>query len=461
MVESSSKKSSVPSRIGDYIIDYAMRSGGMGSVYRARQISMHRFVALKVIRRALLRDDPAYAARFQQEIRLLAQLEHPNVVRILEAGMDKGLLFFSMEFLDGNDLRTCLRMRKSFTEIGVLKIARQIASGLDYAYDRFQIIHRDVKPGNVMLLPSGVVKLLDLGVSRSLRDAAGKDGADAITNRDEFVGTPRYVSPEQACGADVDFHTDVYSLGVAMFELLAGVPPYDSPNSSELVRKHLHDPVPDVRKFRKDVSAATANLIRRMMAKDPLERCGTWKTLIAEFDDRIDTLKRVAKRRNSRLRRRLLTPKFKLCTTLFLLLLIAACLLWSGLAGSGSSPAFGGMEKERPKEASPHALETAFRSVRNALDSVGEAWSRWRSRNADSPSSAERSEERLRAELLELDRKSLNLELERRYGEALELWQTFLQRPEAQESREIRSRVESSIQYLVLCLERQNSGADD
>lgn len=464
MSESLNQSNSIPSRVGDYIIDYSMRSGGMGSVYRARQISMHRFVALKVIRHALLWDDPAYAARFQQEIHLLAQLEHPNIVQILEAGTDKGLLFFAMEFVNGNDLRTCLRMRRTFSEIGVLKIARQVAAGLDYAYARFQIIHRDVKPGNIMLDRSGSVKLLDLGVSCTLRGIESGCGRnkDSITKRNEFVGTPRYVSPEQACGAEIDFHADVYSLGVTMFELLAGVPPYDSSNAEELIRRHLHDPVPNVRKWRKDVSNPTANLICRMMSKDPLERCGTWKTLIEEFDERISVLERIAKRRNEQIRRRFLTPKVKICTTAFLLLLIGACFLWSATADLRKKWFAGrASASDASQEVSSFSLDAATKNISSLIENVDQAFRQWRSRDSNENADASRSQEILNAELMEIDRKSLNLEMEQRYAEALKLWQAFLNRPEVMRNPQVRSRVESSIQYLHSSLERRNSDMDD
>ena len=264
-------------RIGDYMIDSRLGSGGMGMVYKAKQISMHRFVALKVLRENLS-TDRVYLERFFHEVRVMAAMEHPNMVRVYEGGMDKNMAYFSMEYIEGLDLKRLLDCRYVFPELEVIDVALQVASALSYAWQKDRLVHRDVKPANIMRLKDGTVKILDLGISKKLSASSGQDVF--VTNTGVMVGSPSYMSPEQArSNTDIDFRADIYSLGISLYQLLAGVPPYDGKSAVEVVTQHFSAPVPDVRSVRADVSGRFAQLIKKMMAKEREDRFGSWDEL--------------------------------------------------------------------------------------------------------------------------------------------------------------------------------------
>ncbi len=269
-------------RIGDYVIESQIGSGGMGLIYKAKQISMHRIVALKVLRENLV-SSQEYLDRFFREVRLLASMEHPNMVRVYEGGSDRGKVWFSMEYVQGEDLSLYL-MRKTihFSEYQTRYIARRVASALVYAWNTQRIIHRDVKPANIMLTKSGEIKLLDLGISRKLDDSPDAPGK---TSGGLLVGSPTYMSPEQAsAGNDIDFRTDVYSLGVTLYHILAGKPPYDGTGVADVITQHFTAPIPDIREVRPDISRRFANVIKKMMAKQKEDRFASWEDFITALD---------------------------------------------------------------------------------------------------------------------------------------------------------------------------------
>lgn len=265
-------------RIGDYFVESIIGTGGMGVVCRAKQISMKRSVALKILK-SELSSDTVYMERFYSEVRLLAQMSHPNIVQVIEGGYDNGTAFFSMEYAEGHDLKQLLDSGRHFSVNEVLMTCRKIAGALEYAWDKFKMIHRDVKPANIMLLTDGTVKLFDLGISKLMDPAVNPDPVK--TSQGVLVGSPTYMSPEQAQNnVDIDFRADIYSLGVTMYQLLAGHPPYESKNPLEVVSMHFNAEIPDIRKIRHDVPRDVANLIRRMLAKTPTDRFDSWESLI-------------------------------------------------------------------------------------------------------------------------------------------------------------------------------------
>lgn len=277
--ESSPASTGSRTRVGDYFIECGIGSGGMGEVYLAKQISMKREVALKILHRDLAADDK-YLERFFREVRLLAQIEHPNVVRAIEAGMEGDLCYFSMEYAHGKDIKRHIDLKRRFSEQETLHIAIEIASALKYAWDKHKLIHRDVKPANVILTPDGEVKLMDLGISK--RQSENSE----ITLAGMMVGSPTYISPEQArAEKDMDFRADMYSLGASMFHMLAGEAPYDADSPVAVISMHLSAPIPDIRDRRPDISKATATLIMKMMAKDKMERYKTWDAAISQMED--------------------------------------------------------------------------------------------------------------------------------------------------------------------------------
>lgn len=270
-------------RVGDYVIESQIGSGGMGLIYKAKQISMHRIVALKVLRDNLV-SNQKYLARFFREVRLLASMEHPNMVRVYEGGNDRGNVWFSMEYIQGDDLNLYLMRRTfKFSEYQARFIGRHVALALAYAWNYQRMIHRDVKPANIMLTKRGEIKLLDLGISKKLDDdpnAMGHTTADGL-----LVGSPTYMSPEQvSAGKDIDFRTDIYSLGITLYHILAGKPPYDGTSVVDVITQHFSAPIPDIREVRPDISRRFANVIKKMMAKQKEDRYASWEDFIAALD---------------------------------------------------------------------------------------------------------------------------------------------------------------------------------
>ena len=287
-------------RIGDYVIESQIGSGGMGLIYKAKQISMHRIVALKVLRENLV-SNQKYLDRFFREVRLLASMEHPNMVRVYEGGNDRGNVWFSMEYVQGDDLNLYLMRRTfKFSEYQARYIARRVAAALEYAWNYQRIIHRDVKPANIMLTKSGEIKLLDLGISKKLDDdpnALGHTTADGL-----LVGSPTYMSPEQvSAGKDIDFRTDMYSLGITLYHILAGKPPYDGTSVVDVITQHFSAPIPDIREVRPDISRRFANIIKKMMAKQKEDRFASWEDFIAALDKCEEMEKKRAQRKWSKL----------------------------------------------------------------------------------------------------------------------------------------------------------------
>ena len=287
-------------RIGDYVIESQIGSGGMGLIYKAKQISMHRIVALKVLRENLV-SNQKYLDRFFREVRLLASMEHPNMVRVYEGGNDRGNVWFSMEYVQGDDLNLYLMRRTfKFSEYQARYIARRVAAALEYAWNYQRIIHRDVKPANIMLTKSGEIKLLDLGISKKLDDdpnALGHTTADGL-----LVGSPTYMSPEQvSAGKDIDFRTDMYSLGITLYHILAGKPPYDGTSVVDVITQHFSAPIPDIREARPDISRRFANIIKKMMAKQKEDRFASWEDFIAALDKCEEMEKKRAQRKWSKL----------------------------------------------------------------------------------------------------------------------------------------------------------------
>ena len=287
-------------RIGDYVIESQIGSGGMGLIYKAKQISMHRIVALKVLRDNLV-SNQKYLDRFFREVRLLASMEHPNMVRVYEGGNDRGNVWFSMEYVQGDDLNLYLMRRTfKFSEYQARYIARRVAAALEYAWNYQRIIHRDVKPANIMLTKSGEIKLLDLGISKKLDDdpnALGHTTADGL-----LVGSPTYMSPEQvSAGKDIDFRTDMYSLGITLYHILAGKAPYDGTSVVDVITQHFSAPIPDIREARPDISRRFANIIKKMMAKQKEDRFASWEDFIAALDKCEEMEKKRAQRKWSKL----------------------------------------------------------------------------------------------------------------------------------------------------------------
>lgn len=270
--------------VGDYEIHERIGIGGMGEVYLAEQKSMQRLVALKILQEELVKDK-AYLERFYREVRTLAQIEHPNIVRAIEAGFDGSSHYFSMTYVPAKDLKQRLEDGEVFSEYEILRIAREVALALRYVWEKYKLLHRDIKPANIIVTPENEVKLMDLGISKVVSERV------ELTMAGMMVGSPLYVSPEQAkARKDIDFRADMYSLGVTLYHLLTGKLPYPGDNAITIVARHLGDPIPDPRQERTEISRRTSRLVIRMMAKKVEDRFESWDDTIEELDAILEEL---------------------------------------------------------------------------------------------------------------------------------------------------------------------------
>jgi serine/threonine protein kinase len=252
--------------------------GGMGAVYKARQPLLDRFVALKVMS-PQLSGDPAYVARFIREAASAAKLTHPNMVQVHTAGEQEGIYYIVMEFVEGESLSHRLRRVGALDPVEAIAITLHVATALQCAWNEAKLIHRDIKPDNIFLSNKGDVKVGDLGLAKSVGG-----GATEMTQSGMMMGSPHYISPEQArASKETDFRADIYSLGCTLYQLLSGTTPYHADEALAVVLKHVTDPVPDVLEVMPQCPQALAALVRRMMAKAPDQRHASYEELIAEL----------------------------------------------------------------------------------------------------------------------------------------------------------------------------------
>jgi eukaryotic-like serine/threonine-protein kinase len=250
-------------------------SGGMSSVYRARDRLLERNVAIKILHEHYSRDDD-YVERFRREARAAAKLSHPNIVTVIDRGEADGRQYIVFEYVDGQNLKQLIQSRGRLPVRNALELGVEIARALAFAHAQ-GLVHRDVKPQNV-LLGGGDVKVTDFGIARSLDVNVG------LTQTGTVLGTSEYISPEQATGKEVDERTDVYSLGVVLYELLAGAPPYTGDSFVAVAMKHVSDPVPSIAEARPDVPLRVDAALQRAMAKDPDDRFQSMDELVAELE---------------------------------------------------------------------------------------------------------------------------------------------------------------------------------
>jgi serine/threonine-protein kinase len=276
----------VPEQIPGYTILSKLGRGGMGVVYKARQNSVDRLVAIKVLS-SLLTEDPQFVKRFMNEARAVAKLDHRHIIPVFDAGEAHGLYYFVMEYVEGKDLARIVEESGPLPEEAARRYLLQTAEALHYVHSK-GMIHRDIKPENLILAKSGLLKLADFGLART-------QGSAALTDPGAILGTPRFISPEQAQGVAVDIRSDLYSLGASYYFLLTGQPPYEGPTPVATALKHLNDPIPDPRAAKPEVSEASAEIVRRLMQKEPRDRFQTPADLIEAIRGRAPVPKQRSK----------------------------------------------------------------------------------------------------------------------------------------------------------------------
>jgi Flp pilus assembly protein TadD/predicted Ser/Thr protein kinase len=260
---------------GRYEIVKLLGEGGMGAVYQARQVAMDRMVALKLIRAEVVKS-PDAVARFYREMKITAKIEHANTIRVYDFGETDGQLFLTMELLKGQTLKRALETGGKMPLDRIVHIATQITRALAAAHGE-GVVHRDLKPDNVMLLEQygerDVVKVLDFGIAKSLEDT----DQPQMTAAGAVIGTPVYMSAEQAMGQKVDTRADIYSLGVMLFEMASGRVPFTAPTLNALLVAHAVEPPPPLLEVAPDAHPQLAALIAQMLEKSPVARPQTAK----------------------------------------------------------------------------------------------------------------------------------------------------------------------------------------
>jgi eukaryotic-like serine/threonine-protein kinase len=260
--------------LGRYLVEQVIGGGGMAVVYRARDEELDRPVAIKVLADNLAADE-AFRKRFLREARLAAQLSHRNVVQIYDSGEADGRPYIVMEYVEGETLADLLARRGRLPAWEAVELALQVCAGLDHAH-RAGLVHRDIKPRNLLLRPDGTVKIVDFGIARSA-------GGTRLTETGSVLGTAAYLAPEQAAGDQVTPAADVYALGVVLYELLAGRTPHTAESLTEFLARGHEQPIPALRELAPEAPEALEDVVMRCLARIPAYRPASAGDLAAEL----------------------------------------------------------------------------------------------------------------------------------------------------------------------------------
>lgn len=285
-----------PQRIGNWLVQRRLGAGAMGEVFLA--VRGDQRAALKLVAKRYAGDD-AFTQRFQREIALLSKFDHPNVARAHDGGEHEGRPWLAMEFVDGPDLENLLAKHGPFFETDVLQLAIQVARGLEHIHQQAGLIHRDVKPANILvarkpggdphrlLNPGDVAKLIDFGLAKPIEQEEG----NGLTMTGMIMGTPNYIAPEQvACERTLTLHVDMYALGATVFHLLTGRVPFEAGSAAAVMAAHLNSPVPDPGQAVPAISPATRRLVMTALAKRPSERFTDWRAFIIACEKAVAAL---------------------------------------------------------------------------------------------------------------------------------------------------------------------------
>jgi serine/threonine-protein kinase len=264
---------------GRYRLESKLGSGGMSTVYLALDEVLDRPVAVKLLHREIS-EEADQLERFRREARAAARLSHPNLVGVIDAGEDDGRPYIVFEYIEGRTLKRRIQDEGRLPIDEAVAYAIEIGRGLIAAHAR-KLVHRDVKPQNVLIDPDGRAKVTDFGIARSLEQKG-------MTATGRVLGTTDYVSPEQAMGEDVDERSDVYSLGIVLYEMLTGDVPFSAETQVGVAMRHVNEPMPDVQARRPEVSAAVASVIDRSTTKDPRDRYTTVAEMVRDLEQTLE-----------------------------------------------------------------------------------------------------------------------------------------------------------------------------
>ena len=266
---------------GNYQLERELGQGGMGTVYLAKDSGLNRYVALKILR-SDLGDDPSFSRKFLEEVEVTASLAHPNIIRVFTLGEQEGRLYLVMEHLDEPSLENRMDKQTKVSEREVLEIGIGIASALQFAHEETGLIHRDIKPGNILFGRGNIPKLADFGLAAGARSALGQ--------QDEIWGTPYYVSPERLLREPEDIRSDIYSLGATLYHALAGRPPFEAETAEEVAKRHISDRPPPLRSLCPNAQEQTVLTIDKCLAKKTALRWGGYTELISQIADSLRRL---------------------------------------------------------------------------------------------------------------------------------------------------------------------------
>jgi serine/threonine protein kinase len=261
---------------GNYQMERELGRGGMGTVHLAKDIGLNRKVALKILR-SDLGQDVGFSKKFLEEVEITASLAHPNIIRVFTLGEQEGRLYLVMEHLDEPSMEHRMEKHGKLPERDVLEIGIGIASALQFAHEETGLIHRDIKPGNILFGRGKIPKLADFGLAAGARSA--------LQQQDEIWGTPYYVSPERLLRQPEDIRSDIYSLGATLYHALAGRPPFDAETAEEVARRHISDRPPPLRSFCPHAQEQTVFTLDKCLNKDPEARWSNYEDFIRQMAD--------------------------------------------------------------------------------------------------------------------------------------------------------------------------------
>src|SRR5204863_1375479 len=345
---------------GRFRLEEQVGSGGMSTVYRAFDETLERWVAIKLLHRSMS-DDSVQLERFRREARIVARLSHPHVVTVIDAGEDGGTPYIVFEYVEGETLKGRIKRCGPLPVVEAVAYAIEIGRALIAAHAE-RLVHRDVKPQNVLIDMDGRAKVTDFGISRSLED-------DGLTATGRVLGTTDYVSPEQALGEDVTEQSDLYSLGVCLYEMLTGDVPFRADSQVGVAMRHVKEPLPDVQERRPEVSAALAAIVDRATCKECANRYASAAEMVGDLEQALaieaarsgeaggeatTVLEALPDQTGEMAPRRLRHPRRRL-VSIFLLLFLTAGVVGYIVATSGDGKH--GKAKQVPAPAQPVAVQ--------------------------------------------------------------------------------------------------------